>query len=56
MHTSSVGGVKIAANILNLLSGDVGTNILEGVKGTDEDLGQEIEDQMFKKSKHIKKN
>jgi len=47
MHTSSVGGVKIAADILNLLNGDIGTNILEGVKASDEDLGQEIEDKMF---------
>jgi len=46
MHTSAVGGVKIAANVLNFM-GDIGTTILEGVKNTDEDLGQEIEDKMF---------
>ncbi len=46
MHKSSVGGIKIAANMLNFL-GDVGTNVLEGIKATDEDLGQEIEDKMF---------
>jgi len=47
MHTSNVGGVKIAADILNFLGGDVGATIMEGVKSTDEDLGQEVEDQMF---------
>jgi len=47
MHTSNVGGVKIAADILNFLGGDVGASIMEGVKSTDEDLGQEVEDQMF---------
>ena len=47
MHTSNVGGVKIAADILNFLGGDVGAGIMEGVKSTDEDLGQEVEDQMF---------
>jgi len=47
MHTSNVGGVKIAADILNFLGGDVGATIMEGVKSNDEDLGQEVEDQMF---------
>ncbi len=47
MHTANVGGVKIAADILNLLGGDVGASVMEGVKTIDEDLGQEIEDQMF---------
>ncbi|MFK5984447.1 MAG: flagellar motor switch protein FliG [Pseudomonadota bacterium] len=47
MHTANVGGVKIAADILNFLGGDIGATIMEGVKSTDEDLGQEIEDQMF---------
>ena len=47
MHTSNVGGVKIAADILNFLGGDIGATVMEGVKSTDEDLGQEIEDKMF---------
>lgn len=47
VHTSNVGGIKVAADILNFLGGNVGAEIMEGVKTTDEDLGQEIEDQMF---------
>ena len=47
MHTSNVGGVEIAAEILNFLGGDMGANIMEGIRSTDEDLGQEIEDKMF---------
>jgi flagellar motor switch protein FliG len=47
MHTANVGGVKIAADILNFMGGDTGAAVMEGVKSTDEDLGQEIEDKMF---------
>ncbi len=47
IHTSNVGGVEIAAEILNFLGGDTSANIMEGIKSTDEDLGQEIEDKMF---------
>lgn len=47
IRSSSVGGVKTAANILNFIDGASEAAIMEGIKNVDEDLGQEIEDSMF---------
>lgn len=47
IRSSSVGGVKTAADILNFVDGASEAAIMEGIKGVDEDLGQEIEDSMF---------
>jgi len=45
--TSSVGGVKDAANILNFMDTSMEASIMEQVTETDEDLAQNIQDLMF---------
>ena len=47
ISTSSVGGIKTAADILNFVDGTSEAAIMESIKNVDEDLGQEIEDSMF---------
>ncbi len=47
IRSSSVGGIKTAADILNFVDGASEAAIMEGIKTVDEDLGQEIEDSMF---------
>ena len=47
MQKSGVGGVKIAADILNLMDGESETAITEAITDQDEELAQEIQDQMF---------
>jgi flagellar motor switch protein FliG len=47
IRSSSVGGIKTAADILNFVDGASEAAIMEGIKNVDEDLGQEIEDSMF---------
>ena len=43
----SLGGVKTAANILNLIEGSIESSIIEQVSSADQDLAQEIQDNMF---------
>lgn len=47
VKSSSVGGVKTAANILNLMDASVEGALIEEVKAIDESLAGEIEDLMF---------
>lgn len=47
IKASSVGGVKVAATILNLLDSSTEAKLTETIKGVDEDLGQRIQDLMF---------
>jgi len=47
VKASSVGGVKVAANILNFVETSMEAEILESLKETDGDLGQSIQDLMF---------
>ena len=47
VQSSSVGGMKTAANILNFMDSSLESEILEEVKEGDPDLGQGIEDLMF---------
>lgn len=47
VKTSSVGGVKTAANILNNIEGALETEIIEKIREIDSDLGQAIQDNMF---------
>ncbi len=47
LQSSTIGGVKTAANILNFMEGSVESQIMEQVKEVDEELGQSIEDLMF---------
>ncbi len=47
VKSSSLGGVKAAANILNLLDGALESKLMEEILESDADLGQEIQDNMF---------
>lgn len=47
VQSSSIGGVKAAADILNFIETASETAIMEKIKEVDEDLGQEIQDLMF---------
>lgn len=47
LKSSSVGGTKTAANILNFMDASVEGAILDRVKSVDNDLGQKIQDLMF---------
>ena len=47
LKSSSVGGTKTAANILNLMDSTLEGAIIDRVREVDEDLGQQIQDLMF---------
>jgi flagellar motor switch protein FliG len=47
IKSSSIGGLKSAANILNFVDGAIEQAILEHVKEVDADLSQKIQDLMF---------
>jgi flagellar motor switch protein FliG len=47
VQSSTIGGVKAAADILNFIDSNAESAIMEKVKEIDEDLGQEIQDLMF---------
>ncbi|WP_018139222.1 MULTISPECIES: flagellar motor switch protein FliG [unclassified Thioalkalivibrio] len=45
--TSMLGGVRTAANIMNLMEGSREAEIMESIKESDSDLGGRIEEEMF---------
>jgi len=47
VKSSSVGGVKTAANILNLIDSSMESEIIDGVKDVDGELAETIEELMF---------
>ncbi|HEC18682.1 MAG TPA: flagellar motor switch protein FliG [Gammaproteobacteria bacterium] len=47
VKSSSVGGIKAAANILNFMDSSIEGEIMDAVKEIDADLGQNIQDLMF---------
>lgn len=47
VKSSSVGGTRTAANILNFMDASKGNQVMDAIKGADADLGQKIEDLMF---------
>ena len=47
VKSSNVGGVKTAANILNLMDSSVETEIIDNIKEVDTELAERIEDLMF---------
>ena len=47
VESSALGGVKTAANILNMVDATIESSVMETVKETDEDIGQQIQDTMF---------
>jgi flagellar motor switch protein FliG len=46
-QSSTLGGPKIAANILNFMDGSIEAAVMESVRNVDEALGARIEDLMF---------
>jgi flagellar motor switch protein FliG len=42
-----MGGIKVAAEIMNFMSGDNEAVIMEGLKSYDDDMAQKIMDEMF---------
>jgi flagellar motor switch protein FliG len=42
-----MGGVKVAASIVNLVDSTIANDLLEQIKETDEDMGTKIQDLMF---------
>jgi flagellar motor switch protein FliG len=47
LRTSRLGGVKSAADMLNLLGPAVQSGVLEAIKSADEKLGEQIKDALF---------
>lgn len=47
LKKKSMGGVKVAAEIMNYLNGETEATVMEGLKEYDEGLAQEIMDTMF---------
>lgn len=47
VKSSSVGGTKVAADILNFLDTSTESEVMDSIKETDSDLGQTIEERMF---------
>jgi flagellar motor switch protein FliG len=43
----TMGGLKVAAEIMNFMSGDNEASVMEGLKSYDEEMAQKIMDQMF---------
>jgi len=46
-QATTIGGIKVAANIVNLVESSVAADLLEQIKEVDEDLGTQIQDLMF---------
>jgi len=47
LRTARLGGVKVAADMLNRLESDVEAAVLDGIKASDELLGDQIQDALF---------
>ena len=47
LKKQSMGGVKVAAEIMNYLNGETEAAVMEGLKSYDEELAQKIMDNMF---------
>ena len=43
----SMGGIKVAADIMNFMNGENEASVMEGLKTYDEEMAQKITDQMF---------
>lgn len=47
LKKQTMGGIKVAAEIMNYMSGDNEASIMEGLKSYDDDMAQKIMDEMF---------
>lgn len=46
-QTKTMGGYKVAAEIMNNLDGSIEVELMDGIKRIDEDMGNQIQDLMF---------
>jgi flagellar motor switch protein FliG len=47
LKKKAIGGVRAAAEILNFLSGEIETSVMDNLKNYDNDMAQKIMDEMF---------
>lgn len=47
IKSAGIGGIKVAANLLNFMDSSSEAELMEKIKETDEELGQNIQDLMF---------
>lgn len=47
LKKQNMGGIKVAANIMNFMSGDNESTVMAGLKNYDDDMAQKILDEMF---------
>lgn len=47
IKSAGIGGIKVAANLLNFMDSTTEAELMEKIKETDEELGQNIQDLMF---------
>jgi flagellar motor switch protein FliG len=47
LRTAKLGGIRAAADIINLLPRDAEAAVLEAIKAADEKLGEQIQDALF---------
>jgi flagellar motor switch protein FliG len=47
LKKQNMGGIKVAANIMNFMNGDNETTVMAGLKNYDDDMAQKILDEMF---------
>jgi len=47
LKKQTMGGVKVAANIMNFMNGETEAVVMEGLKNYDDDMAQRIMDEMF---------
>jgi flagellar motor switch protein FliG len=47
LKKQSMGGIQVAAEIMNFMNGETEAVVMEGLKGHDEDMAQQIMDKMF---------
>jgi flagellar motor switch protein FliG len=47
LKKQTMGGIKVAAEIMNYMSGDNEASVMEGLKSYDDDMAQKIMDEMF---------
>jgi flagellar motor switch protein FliG len=47
LKKQSMGGIQVAAEIMNFMNGETEAVVMEGLKSHDEDMAQQIMDKMF---------
>ncbi len=47
LRTARLGGIRAAADIINLLDPEIESRVMEAIRGADESLGEKIQDSLF---------